>query len=377
MSLLIEIIEWMDPSGEEMIFRIPQEGSADIKMGAQLVVRDSQMAIFFKDGHACDSFSVGRHTLSTLNIPILTRLLSFPFGFNSPFRAEVYFVNLSVFTRLKWGTKDPVTFKDSKLGLVRLRGHGAFTMRVVQPILFLNTIVGRQAKYTTVEIQDYLREVIISRLNDLLGEKLQTILDLPGQYKELAKEFKEIVKREFEKYGLELIDFFISSITPPDEVSALIDQRSGMEAIGDIDRFMKFEMAKGLGSPSMAGSAGTSMGMAAGVGVMVPPMLSRVFSPEQRELRRDPLPTVTCPKCHTDTPEQSRYCYRCGNPMVIQNVCPSCHKEIPGEADFCLYCGFRLDTVIHCPHCNATLVPGSKFCGSCGKAVSNGDANPV
>lgn len=125
MSIMIEVLEWIDPTGDEMIFRIPQEGSADIKLGAQLIVRDSQTAIFFKNGHAADTFTTGRHTLSTLNLSILTRLLSLPFGFNSPFRTEVYFINQKVFTNLKWGTKHPVTFKDSKLGLIRLRGFGA------------------------------------------------------------------------------------------------------------------------------------------------------------------------------------------------------------------------------------------------------------
>jgi membrane protease subunit (stomatin/prohibitin family) len=375
MSLLIEIIEWVDPTGDEMIHRIPQEGSADFKMGAQLIVRDSQMAIFFKDGHACDSFTVGRHTLTTLNIPILTRLLSFPFGFNSPFRAEAYFINLKVFTNLKWGTRHPVTFKDSKLGLIRLRGFGAFTIRIDEPILFLNSIVGRQARYTTADIQDYLRDLIIARLNDLLGEKLDTILDLPAQYTELAAQFKELVRIEFEKYGLALVDFYISSITPPEEVSQMIDQRSGLEAVGDLDKFLKFEMAKGLGVSNGMASAGSGMGMAAGVGMMMPAMLSKVFAPEQTELKREPIPTITCPKCHTDTPEQSRYCYRCGHMMIQQNICPSCNKELPTEAVFCLFCGFKLDTKLKCPHCSAQLIPGSKFCGACGKAVQGNDTD--
>jgi len=374
MSILMEVIEWVDPTGEEMIYRIPQDGSADFKMGAQLIVRDSQLAIFFKSGHAADVFSTGRHTLSTLNLPILTRLLAFPYGFKSPFRAEVYFVNQKVFTNMKWGTKHPVTFRDNQLGLVRLRGHGAFTMRIAEPVLFLNSIVGRQSRFTTDEIQDYLRDVIIARLNDLLGEKLDSVLDLPAKYTELAGEFKGIITGEFAKYGLNLVDFYISSITPPEEVGKMIDQRSGMEAVGNLDQFLKFEMAKGLGTPAGPASAGAGIGMGAGVGLMVPGMLSRVFAPEQTELRREPVATVTCPVCHTDTPEQSRYCYRCGHSMVKQNICPSCSRELPTEAKFCLHCGHKLDAKTVCPHCQADLIPGSKYCGNCGRQVTDGDS---
>ena len=153
----------------------------------------------------------------------------------------------------------------------------------------------------------------------------------------------------------------------------MIDQRSGMEAVGDLDKFLKFEMAKGLGSTSGPGQTGAGLGMAAGVGVMVPAMMSKVFSPEQTELKRESVATVTCPKCHSDTPEQSRYCYRCGHQMIALNSCPECSTELPTEAKFCHACGFKLDAQQACPHCSAKVMPGSKFCGECGKPVRGDD----
>jgi len=188
--IMMEVIEWFDQTGTGIVQRYPEGGSGDIKMGAQLIVRENQAAVFFRDGQALDAFGPGRHTLSTQNLPILTRLLSLPWGFQSPFRAEVYFVNLKVFTNMRWGTRDPVAFKDTQLGLIRLRAFGSFTMRVTKPLLFVNSLVGTQGSYTTDQIEDYLREVIVARLNDFLGETVQSLIELPRQYDEMAVALK-------------------------------------------------------------------------------------------------------------------------------------------------------------------------------------------
>jgi len=369
MGVFLEIIEWVDLDSADMIHRVPEEGSADIKFGAQCIVRETQSAVFFSNGKACDVLGPGRHTLSTLNLPILTKILSLPWGFKSPFRAEVFFANQKVFTNLKWGTRDPVAFRDSELGLIRLRGHGAYTCRIKEPLIFLNKMVGHQALYSTFDIEDYLRDVIVARINDMFGENLKTIFDLPAQYTEIAEDLKKILADEFEKYGMELIDFYISAITPPDEVQKMIDEKSGMGAVGDLDKFLKFEMAKAFGSSSAGdyAGAGAGIGMGAGVGLMAPMMMSRALAPEQTDFKNESLPTVTCSACGADTPEESRFCYKCGHQMVRINSCGKCGEELPAEAEFCMKCGTKLKQGLVCSECGQKLPDGTKFCFNCGK----------
>ncbi|MCK5068905.1 MAG: SPFH domain-containing protein, partial [Desulfocapsa sp.] len=179
-GIFLENIEWFDETGQELVHRLPESGSGEIKYGAQLTVRESQAAVLFYQGKACDAFAAGRHTLKTGNLPILTKILSIPWRGNSPLRAEVYMANLKYFTNLKWGTMRPVAFKDSELGLIRLRAHGVFNIQIVQPVLFINSLVGTMGKFSTDDISGYLKQVIVSRFNDYLGETLDTILNLAG-----------------------------------------------------------------------------------------------------------------------------------------------------------------------------------------------------
>ncbi|HVX10043.1 MAG TPA: SPFH domain-containing protein [Pirellulales bacterium] len=279
MALRLEVIEFLDEANTSLVQRIPPEGTADIKFGAQLIVQEAQEAIFFRDGKAMDSFGPGRYTLTTANVPILTRLLTLPWE-KSPFQAQVYFVGKQTFIDQKWGTRQPITFRDADFGMVRLRSFGKYSFRVADASLLLNTLVGTQGRYTTDEIGAFLKDLIVARLNDLLGTLGAGLLALPAKYDEIAAGTRAKVADDFRKYGLELVDFLIGAITPPDEVQKAIDARSAMGAVGDLNAFMKFQTAQSMSKLAEhgGGEAGAmGMGLGAGFGMMMPGMIQQAM----------------------------------------------------------------------------------------------------
>lgn len=368
--IFLEFIEWFDEFGQEIVHRIPAEGSGDIKFGAQLTVRESQSAVFFYNGKAYDAFGPGRHTLQTANIPLLTKVLSLPWGMTSPLRAEVYFVNMKVFPDLKWGTRDPVAFRDKELGLIRLRAFGVFNLRVIQPLLLINSLVGTQGIFSTEEISEYLNRVIVSRFNDYMGDKIDTIFNLPGKYNEFSEGLKTMLQDDFSKFGLGLADLYINSITPPPEVQQAIDDKSRLGVFDDLNKLLEMKTAMAVETAAQQQStAGSGLGM--GMGFMMPGMLANAFKVPS-SVAAPSEEVYTCPDCKQVIPKESRFCPACGHQMLIVNKCAHCGKNLPVNANFCLNCGTAVTikpaTKI-CSKCGFENLPESIYCNKCGERL--------
>ena len=366
--VLLEALEWFDETGQELLHRLPEEGSDEIKYGAQLTVRESQAAVLFYKGKAGDAFGPGRHTLKTGNIPIVTKLLSAPWGLISPLRAEVFFVNLKVFADLRWGTLDPGAFRDAAPGLVRLRAHGVFNIRIVQPVLLINTLAGTMGRYTTEQVEDYLRQVIVSRFNDYLGEHLRTLFDLPGRFDDIAAGLKRALEADFARFGLALDGLYVTSITPPEEVQQAIDDRSRLSVIKDMDNFVRMKAAMAMEKAATGtGEAGAGLGL--GLGMMMPALFGNLQGAGGRAAAGVAAVQARCAECGNDIPAGARFCPFCGHEQLVSQQCDHCGANLPPEAAFCPRCGHPAHEhprEVVCPGCHATNLPGAVYCNQCG-----------
>ncbi len=266
-SQFIEIIEWLDDSNDTLVYRFPVYNQ-EIKMGAQLIVRENQVAIFVNEGEVADVFKPGRYELSTQNMPILTTLRGWKYGFQSPFKAEVYFFNTRLFTDLKWGTPNPVMMRDPEFGMIRVRAFGTYAMRIADAKAFFKTVVGTQGLTTTDDILGQLRSTIINHLSDILAESKIAALDLASSYRELSTLAKTELAPAFSEFGLDLARFNIDNVSLPEEVEAAIDQRTKLGVLGDrLGQYAQMQTAESIkvAAANPGGLAGAGVGLGAGV----------------------------------------------------------------------------------------------------------------
>lgn len=262
---LVDIIEHLDDTSNTMVYRFDRYQN-EIKYGAKLVVREGQAACFVNEGQLADVFPPGTYTLETKNLPILATLKGWKYGFNSPFKAEVYFVSTRQFTDLKWGTMNPIMLRDPEFGPVRLRAFGAYSVKVKDPGTFLKQIVGTDGRFTTEEITGQLRNLIVSQFGTILGSANVPMLDLAGKYAELGGFIAGKMNAEFAKMGLEIPTFTIENISLPEEVEKALDKRSSMGVIGDMNKYTQFQTADAIraAADNPGGVAGAGAGLGAG-----------------------------------------------------------------------------------------------------------------
>ena len=261
---LLDIIEWVDDSSDTMVWRFPRYEN-EIKYGAQLIVRQAQAAVFVDQGRIADVFPPGRYRLTTDNLPLLTTLLGWKYGFHSPFKAEVYFVNTRNFTNLKWGTSNPVIIRDAEFGPLRLRAYGTYVVRVHDPARFINEIVGTNAHFTVDDVAGQLRNLIVTRFADLVAESGIPLLDLAASYNEISASLAGRLGPEFKEYGLDVTKLLVENIALPPEVEEALDKKSSMGIIGNLDDYLKFQSATAMEAaaknPGGEAAAGVGMGM--------------------------------------------------------------------------------------------------------------------
>lgn len=264
---LIDIVQWIDDTNNTIVHRFDRRNN-EIKYGAKLVVREGQAAVFINEGQLADEFAPGTHTLQTQNLPILSTLKGWKYGFESPFKAEVYFVSTRQFTDLKWGTMNPIIVRDPEFGPVRIRAFGTYTMRVTQPGKFIKEIVGTDGRFTTEEIVNQLRNLIVSEFADIVARSRIPVLDMAANQSQLAQFVAERMKEDFEKFGLQIPRLLIENISMPTEVEAALDKRTSMGVIGNLDAYTKMQAADALRDAAQnAGTAGSMMGFGVGAGM--------------------------------------------------------------------------------------------------------------
>ncbi|MBC7225318.1 MAG: SPFH domain-containing protein [Anaerolineae bacterium] len=346
MARIFDVIEAPDMGPKELVRRFPPQGAGDFRIGSQVIVRESQAAVFFRDGKALDTFGPGRHTITTANVPLLIGLIGKAFNNRSPFTAEVYFVNLREILDMRWGTAEPITVADARFGMARLRAFGRYSMQVTDPQMFVNTVVGQQGLYQTSQVEGFLRGIVLNRLTDLLGELQKPLLELPKYYEEISAGVRAKIADEFAKLGLTVKTFIVESISPTEEMAKAIEERIEVDVLGGVGDFEAIQRAKALREAAQASGEGGLAGMGVGLGAGM--ALGQTFGQQTTQRGGQAAPeeppaaaAATCPECGQAVPAGAKFCPNCGAKQPEGHFCPECGKPVPAGAKFCPNCGAK------------------------------------
>ncbi|MCL2812497.1 MAG: SPFH domain-containing protein [Clostridia bacterium] len=368
---LIDIIEWKEEDRDTLVHRYDSKGKR-IMMGAQLTVRPSQVAVFVNEGQIADVYGPGRHELTTQNMPVLSALQGWKYGFTSPFLCDIFFVTTRQFVDIKWGTSNPVMMRDADFGMIRLRAFGVFAFRVEDAVKVIEEVAGAGARFTVEDIAGQLRRNIVSVLSDSIAESKIPALDLAANYVELGRLACARMESDFAPHGLTLASLTIENISLPPEVEQAMDKRTSMGVLGDMQQFTQFQTAQAIGdfanNPGGGGLAG--MGAAMGVGQVMASAMSGIGQQpqqaQQAQQAQQPAgetQTVACSGCAKPVPTGAAFCPHCGKQSGA--LCVKCGEAIAEGSVFCPKCGAKQQPA--CGGCGEDIAPGTAFCPKCGQ----------
>ncbi len=338
----IDVIEWTDNTGNTMVCKYDM-GGKEIMMGAQLTVRESQVAIFVNEGELADVYGPGRYELSTANMPIMTKLQSWKFGFNSPFKADVYFVNTKQFLDRKWGTANPVMMRDAEFGMIRIRAFGVYAFKVADPMTFLREVFGTRKITTAEDIEGQIKRTLVSGLSDAIAESKIPALDLAANYDELSNYALQAINPKVLPLGVTLTSFVIENISLPEEVEKSMDKRTSMGVLGDMNKYSQYQAAEAIRDAASTPNSAAGTGMGMGAGVAMGQMFANAFhQPAQQAAPAAPAAKSFCADCGAPVAADANFCSNCGKKLKAAAVCPGCGQPIAPGARFCAGCGQKL-----------------------------------
>ncbi len=370
---ILKIIDWMDDSRDTIVHKIDLEKSNDsVNKGSKLVVKEGQAAVFCHKGKMADVFLPGTYTMETDNIPVLTKLMSWKYGFEKPFKSDIYFVNTRQFTNMKWGTLNPIIVRDADYGAVRIRAFGTYAFKVDDPYVFLTEITGACSSFRTYDITEWLKSMVVTRISDIIGECKIPVLDMASNLVEMGDMVKTQLGDSFKAIGLELTGFNFVNFSLPEALEKALDESTSLGILGkNMNVYMQKAQAdalvnasKNTGTAGSAMGAGMGLGMGAAMGNMFGAMGANMNAAHNAAAQD--VNKVACPKCGAAVKAGAKFCPECG--AAMGHVCPKCGAAVRANAKFCPECGTSLGGKV-CPKCGAAVKANAKFCPDCGEKL--------